>query len=155
MSHAPGKGSRPQRPRGSDDGGGHRSVRSKTRLRLLRWRILPRGRARASPRGACSSRLSCTIVWDAPLAGRKETRMPRLPDPARIIRQKYVLAAAQCLVGATLVIAVLAPWQTTAQTLEGNILPVKAVHNYCKDNCALGQFEALSPQTVHYLHDPL
>jgi len=81
--------------------------------------------------------------------------MPRLPDPARIIRKKYVLAAALCLVGATLVIAVLAPWQTTAQTLEGNILPVKAVHNYCKDNCALGQFEALSSQTVHYLHDPL
>jgi len=38
---------------------------------------------------------------------------------------------------------------------RGNILQVKTVHNYCKDNCALGQFEALSSQTVHYLHDPL
>jgi hypothetical protein len=50
---------------------------------------------------------------------------------------------------------VLAPWQTTAQTLEGNVLPVKTVHNYCKDNCVLDQFEALSSQTVHYLHAPL
>jgi hypothetical protein len=56
--------------------------------------------------------------------------MPRLPEPAGIMRQTYVLSAALCLVGTTLVIALMAPWQTTAQTLQGNILPVKIVHNY-------------------------
>jgi hypothetical protein len=83
--------------------------------------------------------------------------MPRLPQTVCLPQQKQVMPAALCQCATTFIILVIAPWDTTtAQTIDDiGVLPVKAVHNYCKDNCALDQFEALSSQTVHYLYDPV
>src|SRR5690242_6039180 len=84
----------------------------------------------------------------------KESEMRLMLEAANRVRQKWVLAvvASAQVVALIFLAQVRAP---TAQTSEAKVLPVKVVNNYCKDNCGLDQFEALSAQTVHYLHDPL